>query len=64
MRSLMLAGIAEIVTDSKLKKQLWQNGWEMYWPGGVDDPEYTVLRLLPAFAKGWSKDGAFEFKLK
>jgi len=40
-----------------------QDGWEMYWPGGVDDPEYTILRLLPAFAKGWHKGSAFEFKL-
>ena len=60
---LMLAGTVEIVTDDDLKKRLWQDGWEMYWPGGVDDPEYTVLRLLPAFAKGWSKEGPFEFKL-
>jgi general stress protein 26 len=59
---LMLSGTAEIVTDQGLKKQLWQDGWEVYWPGGVDGPEFTILRLLPDFAKGWYKEGPFEFK--
>ena len=61
---LMLAGSVEIVSDSSLKKQIWQDGWEVYWPDGVDGPEFTVLRLLPDFAKGWYKEGPFEFKLK
>jgi len=62
--TLMLAGCTEEVTDQDFKKQLWQDGWEVYWPGGADGPEYTVLRLLPDFAKGWYKEGPFEFKLK
>jgi general stress protein 26 len=61
---LMLGGEIEVVTDAELKKQIWQDGWEIYYPGGADDPEYTILRLLPAFAKGWSGKGPFGFKLK
>jgi len=61
---LMLGGEIEEVTDKQLKKQLWQDGWEIHWPGGADDPEFTVLRLSPAFAKGWYKEAPFEFKLK
>ncbi len=61
---LMLAGETEEVTDKQLKKQLWQDGWEMFWPGGVDDPEYTVLMLMPVFARGGYKQEPFEFKLK
>jgi len=61
---LMLSGEIEEVTDKDIKKQLWQDGWEMYWPGGVDGPEYTILRLMPAFTKGWYKQGPFEFKLQ
>ena len=57
---MMLAGKIEIVTDTNLKKELWQDGWEMYYP----DKKYTLLRLLPDFAKGWYKEGPFEFKLK
>jgi len=57
---MMLAGKMEIVTDEDLKKEIWQDSWEMYYPG----KKYTLLRLLPDFAKGWYKEGPFEFKLK
>jgi general stress protein 26 len=60
---LMLGGNVEVVTDRELRKEMWQEGWKMYYPGGVDDPEYTILRLLPAFAKGWSGEGPFGFDI-
>ncbi len=52
-RGVMLGGIIEIVDDPKLKKLLWQTGWELYYPSGSDDPDYTILRLLPEFARGY-----------
>ena len=52
------------ISDEQLKKVLWQKGWEMFWPGGVDDPEYTVLMMMPAFARGGYKEAPFEFELK
>jgi len=61
--TIMLSGEIEEVTDQEFKKQLWQDGWEMHWPGGADDPEFTVIKLSPAFARGLYKEGPFEFKL-
>lgn len=61
---LMLSGEIKEVADKQFKKQLWKDGWEMFWPGGVDDPEFTVLMLMPAFARGGYKEKPFEFKLK
>jgi general stress protein 26 len=61
---LMLSGEIEEITDTEFKKQLWQDGWEMFWPGGVDDPEFTVLMLKPVFARGGYKEAPFEFELK
>ncbi|UCE49977.1 MAG: pyridoxamine 5'-phosphate oxidase family protein [Phycisphaerales bacterium] len=60
---LMLAGEIEEISDQQLKKQLWQSGWEIFWQKGVDDPEYTVLRLMPTFARGGYKEKLFEFEL-
>jgi general stress protein 26 len=60
---LMLGGKIEVAEDADLKKKIWQEGWEVYWPDGADGREYTVLRLLPDFAKGWYKEGSFEFKI-
>ncbi|UCE17070.1 MAG: pyridoxamine 5'-phosphate oxidase family protein [Gemmatimonadota bacterium] len=62
--SLMLPGKFEFVDAPEIKKALWQEGWEIYYPKGPSDPDYTVLRLFPVRAKGWYKDGAFEFSLK
>ena len=62
-RSVMLAGDIEIVDDSEVKKALWNDGWERYYPAGVDDPDYTVLRLFPRRVAGWYESSRFEFTL-
>ncbi len=63
-RSLMLAGHIELVGDMEIKKTVWQDGWEMYFPKGVEDPDYTVLRLLPLFARGWYENFAYELNFR
>jgi general stress protein 26 len=62
--TLLLMGNAEEIDDPDLKKRIWQDEWKMHWPGGPEDPEFIMLKLLPKWAKGWYKEGAFEFKLK
>jgi len=61
---LMLSGKIEEVADKQLKKQLWQDDWKMHWPGGADDPEFTLLKLSPVFARGGYQQAPFEFELK
>ncbi len=61
--TLMLGGKVEEIADKEFKKQLWQDGWEIHWPKGAEDPELTVLKLSPTFARGYCKEGPFEFKL-
>ena len=61
--TLLLTGNAEEIPDLQLKKQLWQDEWKIHWPGGPEDPEFVLLKLLPDFAKGWYKEAPFEFKL-
>jgi general stress protein 26 len=60
----MLCGEIEEVSDQQLKKELWQPDWEIFWQGGVDDPEYAVLRLMPIFVRGAYKESPFEFELE
>ena len=50
-RGLMLGGEIEIVKSREIKEAVWQEGWEMYYPRGLDDPDYTILRLRPILAK-------------
>ena len=62
--TLLLVGNAEEIDDMDLKKRIWQDEWKIHWPGGPEDPEFIILNLLPKWAKGWYKEGPFEFKLK
>lgn len=42
-KGLMLIGTIEILQDRKSKEMLWSDGCEIYYPLGIDDPDYTVL---------------------
>jgi general stress protein 26 len=50
-RGLMVQGTLEIIDDPAVKRALWQDWWTKYYGGGVDAPDYTVLRLRPVLAK-------------
>lgn len=41
----MLLGTVEVLEDPDAKQMLWQEGDTMYYPLGVDDPDYCVLRF-------------------
>ena len=44
-RGVMLTGIMEVRHDSASKEMIWRQGDEMYYPKGVTDPDYCVLRF-------------------
>lgn len=61
-KGVMFGGEIEIVDDLELKKTLWHEGWERYYPKGYDDPDHTILRMVPNVAKGWA--GSMTFRLE
>jgi len=62
-RGLLLTGTAGFVDDPAIKHALWQPGWEMYYPRGVGDPDFTVLEIMPRSASGWWQGRPFSFSL-
>jgi general stress protein 26 len=44
-RGLMLVGTIDILQDEKSRKMLWAEGAEVYYPLGINDPDYSVLRF-------------------
>ena len=62
-RGLMLGGKMQIVEDVELKKSLWHDGWERYYPKGYDDPDHTVLRLVPTIGRGWNQNHTYRFEI-
>ncbi len=44
-QGLMLVGEAEVLQDMESRQRLWCEGMEKYYPSGVTDPDYCVLRF-------------------
>ena len=42
-RGALLVGRMEVLEAQEYKAMLWQEGDELYYPGGVSDPNYCVL---------------------
>lgn len=49
-QGLLLVGEIEILNDSHSRRRLWKEGWEVYYPLGIDDPDYSVLRFTAKWA--------------
>ena len=44
--NITLVGDVEVITDPAVKKDVWYDGMEEHFPnGGLDDPDYCVLRF-------------------
>ena len=55
-KGVMFGGEVEIVDDMKIKSKIWLDWWTKYYPeGGLEDPDYTLLRLNPTNAKFYYK---------
>jgi general stress protein 26 len=62
-KGFMLGGLVEIVDDIELKRKIWLDWWTRYYPEGVEDPDYTLLRLEPKNARYYHKLNQEKFEL-
>ncbi|HHU51218.1 MAG TPA: pyridoxamine 5'-phosphate oxidase family protein [Firmicutes bacterium] len=44
-RGVMLKGTMEVLQDFESRNMIWRDGDERYYPQGVDDPDYSVLKF-------------------
>lgn len=44
-KGVLFTGTMEVCTDHDTKAFLWREGFEKYYPKGVDDEDYCVLRF-------------------
>lgn len=44
-KGLLLAGEIRVLQDHETRSRFWFDGAERYYPLGVDDPDYTILRF-------------------
>lgn len=61
-RGVMLKGTMEVLEDSESKEMIWREGDTMYYPKGVTDPDYCVLRFTVVEGRYYSnfKSETFE----
>lgn len=62
-RGAMLSGTVEVLTDNKSKEMIWQDGDTMYYPKGVTDPDYCVLRFTAIKGRFYSKFKSENFEV-
>ena len=62
-RGVCLTGTAEILTDEESKRRIWRAGDEMYYPLGVTDPDYCVIKFTAANGRYYSGFKNEDFKV-
>ncbi|MBR0023306.1 MAG: pyridoxamine 5'-phosphate oxidase family protein [Muribaculaceae bacterium] len=53
-KGMMLRGTMEVLTDAKSKEMIWRDGDTQYYPGGVTDPNYCVLKFTATDGRFYS----------
>jgi len=63
-RGVMLKGTIEILEDGLNKEMIWQNGDTIYYPEGVTDPDYCVLRFTASSGRYYSNFKSEDFAIE
>lgn len=62
-RGVMLLGTVEVLTDAAAKELIWREGDTMYYPLGVTDPDYCVLRFTAHQGRYYSNFKSEDFSI-
>ena len=62
-RGVMLIGTVEVLEDDASKALIWQEGDTLYYPQGVTDPDYCVLRFTARKGRYYSNFHSEDFTI-
>jgi general stress protein 26 len=62
-RGVMLRGTMKVLRDGKTKQLIWRDGDDLYYPKGVTDPDYCVLRFTAQDGRYYSNFKSENFKV-
>ena len=60
-RGAQLRGTMEVLEDAAIKGELWEFGDKMYYPKGVTDPDYCVLKFTAQNGRYYSNFKSEDF---
>lgn len=63
-KGVMLRGTMAVLHDQASKEMIWRNGDEMYYPEGVTDPDYCVLRFTAKNGRYYSNFKSEDFEVE
>ena len=63
-RGVMLRGHMEVCEDPATKQQIWREGDTQYYPKGVTDPDYCVLKFTAETARTYSNFKSESFTIE
>jgi general stress protein 26 len=59
----MLIGTMEVLEDAAIKEEIWERGDTMYYPKGVTDPDYCVLKFTAQSGRYYSNFKSEDFEV-
>lgn len=62
-RGVMLIGTVQVLEDEETKKMIWKDGDTMYYPKGVTDPDYCVLKFTVTKGRYYSNFKSENFNI-
>jgi general stress protein 26 len=63
-RGVMLTGTMAVLQDDASRKMIWRDGDEMYYPKGVTDPDYCVLKFTAQSGRFYSHFKSENFEVE
>lgn len=63
-RGVMLIGYMEVLEDADSKEMIWQEKDTMYYPKGVSDPDYCVLKFVAHEGRYYANFKSETFEIK
>lgn len=62
-RGVLLVGNMEVLQDQETKNRIWRDGDDRYYPGGVTDPDYCVLRFTAKKCRMYENFHSVDFEI-
>ena len=62
-RGVMLKGTMEVLADAASKEMVWREGDTMYYPQGITDPDYCVLRFTAQTGRYYTNFSSEDFNI-
>jgi len=62
-RGVQLLGTMDVLEDAAIKEEIWEVGDKMYYPKGVTDPDYCVLKFTAQNGRYYSNFKSEDFEV-